>query len=94
MAIGVIGGRTSASSALLILMASTPLWADEPMTGYPVEPISFEKVQLADEFWLPRLRTQRRVLVPFAFEQTSKALHDHELAARVIAGGDPRRLPG
>ena len=34
----------------------------------PVEaltPVTFEKVTLEDEFWLPRLKTQKETLVPF-----------------------------
>lgn len=29
-------------------------------------PVSFEKVTLNDNFWLPRLQTQKKTLVPFS----------------------------
>ena len=35
----------------------------------PLTPVSFEKVTLQDEFWLPRLKTQKQTLVPFALEK-------------------------
>lgn len=62
--------------------------------GYPVEPASFETVTLADQFWLPRLQTQRRVLVPYSFQQTEQALDDLKVAAAVLAGKPPAELPG
>ncbi len=62
-------------------------------SGYPVEPVSFEKVTLADEFWLPRLKTQRASLVPYSFHQTEQALADLKVAAAILAGNHPEKLP-
>lgn len=39
-------------------------------------PISFEKVTLQDQFWLPRLKTQKQTLVPFALEKTEPAIEN------------------
>ncbi len=64
------------------------------VAGYPIEPVSFEKVTLADEFWLPRLQTQRTVLVPYSFQQTEGALADLKVAAATLAGKRPDNLPG
>jgi uncharacterized protein len=61
--------------------------------GYPLRPISFERVTLTDGFWLPRLQTQRRVLVPYAFRQTEEALNDLRAAAAVLAGRKPDKMP-
>lgn len=40
----------------------------------PLTPISFEEVTLQDEFWLPRLKTQKQTLVPFSLEKTEPAV--------------------
>lgn len=39
-------------------------------------PISFEQVTLQDQFWLPRLKTQKQTLVPFALEKTEPAIEN------------------
>jgi DUF1680 family protein len=61
--------------------------------GYDVRPVSFDEVTLEDDFWLPRLRIQRRVLVPHALERTSEALGDLKAAGEVLAGNPPAELP-
>ena len=38
---------------------------DEPLTQIP-----FQQVSLDDNFWLPRLKIQKEVLVPISFEKT------------------------
>jgi DUF1680 family protein len=50
-------------------------------------------VTLDDDFWLPRLQTQRDVLVPHSFRQTQQALDDLKAAAKVLAGETPKRRP-
>lgn len=61
--------------------------------GYEVRNVSFDQVTLEDDFWLPRLRTQRQVLVPHALERTSEALGDLVAAGEVLAGKAPAELP-
>ncbi|HEX6962704.1 MAG TPA: beta-L-arabinofuranosidase domain-containing protein, partial [Lacipirellula sp.] len=61
------------------------LAAQRMAPAYPLRPVSFERVTLTDAFWLPRLNTQRRVLVPYAFQQTEEALNDLRAAAAVLA---------
>ena len=39
-------------------------------------PITFEKVTLQDQFWLPRLKTQKQTLAPFALEKTEPAIEN------------------
>ncbi|MCA9240791.1 MAG: glycoside hydrolase family 127 protein, partial [Planctomycetales bacterium] len=54
--------------------------------GYRVRAVEFDQVRLTDDFWLPRLLTQRRVLIPYSFQQTHEALEDIEAAAKLLAG--------
>lgn len=69
------------------------LAAEAPHSGYALRPVTFERVTLADDFWLPRLQTQRRVLVPYSFRQTAKALGDLQAAAETLAGRRPADPP-
>ena len=39
-------------------------------------PVTFEKVTLEDEFWLPRLKTQKETLVPFSLEKTEPVVEN------------------
>ena len=36
---------------------------------YPVRPVPFTAVHLTDQFWAPKIETNRSVSIPFAFEQ-------------------------
>ncbi len=40
-----------------------------PKRDYPVQPVSFNAVHIADRFWSPRLETNRTVTIPFALEK-------------------------
>lgn len=52
----------------LVACGSTAAGADEH-GGYPIRPVPFTAVQVADEFWLPRLETNRTVTIPYAFDK-------------------------
>ncbi len=38
-------------------------------TDYPVQPVPFTAVHLNDQFWAPKIETNRSVSIPFAFQQ-------------------------
>lgn len=78
--------RQLAVFACLLTIVSSPYALQAAPPGYPLQPVSFERVTLTDEFWLPRLQTQRRALLPHAFRQTAPALAGLRAAARVLAG--------
>ncbi len=40
-----------------------------PKSDYPVQPVPFTAVHLQDEFWIPRIETNRAVTIPYAFAQ-------------------------
>jgi uncharacterized protein len=57
------------------------------LTGHgSIEPIPFHEVEMTSEFWRPRLITQRKVLVPFAFEKTEPGVAHLQAAADFLAG--------
>lgn len=57
-----------------------------------LKPVVFNEVTLEDEFWLPRLQTQKKVLVPFALEKTKPAVENLRKTANYLKG-IPDELP-
>lgn len=39
---------------------------DKVESDYPIAPITFNHIKLDDQFWLPRLKVQRKETIPFA----------------------------
>jgi len=56
---------------------------------YPCQPVAFTSVHIDDQFWLPRLETNRRVTIPFAFEQCVETgrIKNFEIASGSVEGG-------
>lgn len=48
----------------------------KPPRDYPVTPVPFNHVELNDDFWRPRLETQKRTTLPFALEKTERAVEN------------------
>src|SRR5690554_7997242 len=57
-----------------------------------LNPVSFNEVKLEDNFWLPRLHTQKEVLVPFALDKTKPAVENLQRTANFLKG-IPDELP-
>ena len=55
-------------------------------------PVSFEKVTLNDNFWLPRLQTQKKTLVPFALGKTETAVENLRRTAAYLRGEKCEKL--
>jgi DUF1680 family protein len=51
---------------------------------YPITPVPFTQVQVADAFWLPRIETNRTVTLPFLFQKNEETGRLDNFA---IAGG-------
>ena len=39
---------------------------------YPIQPITFTKVKIGDNFWQPRLETNRTITIPYAFKMNEE----------------------
>lgn len=86
-------------SACLLVISALPARAADPAQGgdYPLKPVPFNEVEMTSDFWRPRLETQRKTLVPFAFERTQpgvehlQAARDH-LAGKTVDGHRPHRF--
>jgi len=54
------------------------------MKDYPIEAIPFTDVKITDEFWQPRIETNRKVTIPYAFKKCEETGRIDNFA---IAGG-------
>ena len=54
---------------LLTLFSSFVAAGVESQKDYPIKPVAFTDVRIEDEFWVPRLETNRKVSIPYAFKQ-------------------------
>jgi len=68
--------RIQVSMALLlslgIVQSLSVAEQGKPARDYHVTPVPFNRVQVADGFWTPRLDASRTVTIPYAFEQCEK----------------------
>ena len=39
---------------------------------YPIQPVSFTRVKVTDQFWAPRMEQNQRVTIPIAIDQCYK----------------------
>jgi DUF1680 family protein len=61
----------------------------QPATGdYPYKPVKFSDVKVEDDFWSPRIETNRTVTIPFAFNKCKETgrLKNFEVAGLVNSG--------
>ena len=69
-----------------------------PPRDYPIKPVPFTAVHLNDVFWAPRIETNRKVTIPFAFqkcEETGRVanfVHAAEALRGKISDND-RKIP-
>ncbi|MFW6140369.1 MAG: beta-L-arabinofuranosidase domain-containing protein [Acidobacteriota bacterium] len=56
---------------------------------YPIQPVSFTQVHINDDFWSSRIETNRKVTIPYAFEQCEETgrIDNFRIAAGMKSGG-------
>jgi DUF1680 family protein len=71
------------------IIFSCTMCAQKPQSDYPVKPVPFTDVQFSDDFWLPRMETNRKVTIPYAFEQCKETgrIKNFEIAGGTAEGG-------
>ena len=69
---------------ILIIMVSIIKVSAQSEKDYPFVPVPFTKVSINDEFWGPRILTNRRVTIPDTFEKSEETGRIKNFA---IAGG-------
>jgi DUF1680 family protein len=69
-----------------------------PAKDYPVKPVPFTSVHFNDVFWAPRIETNRKVTIPFAFEKCEQTgrVDNFERAAQALRGDSltNKKAPG
>jgi DUF1680 family protein len=58
--------------------------AQVAMKGYPIVPVPINRVELTDNFWLPKIKTVQKVTIPFGFNKSDK---EGRMDNFLIAGG-------
>ena len=69
-------------SVIIILLASCS--TNNKISDYPVKPVPFTDVQFTDNFWLPRLDTNRIITIPYDFQKCEETDRLNNFA---VAGG-------
>jgi uncharacterized protein len=77
-------------SALLALSCSHQVNKE-----YPIQPVPFTRVHIEDQFWAPRIETNRAVTIPHAFAQSEKTgrIANFALAGGLIQGKQQGTFP-
>ncbi|MDX1942682.1 MAG: glycoside hydrolase family 127 protein [Saprospiraceae bacterium] len=60
----------------------------EQYQDYPITPVPFSKVQIKDNFWAPKIRTNHDVTIPIAYEQSKKTgrIDNFKIAGGLMEG--------
>ncbi|MBE0460760.1 MAG: glycoside hydrolase family 127 protein [Candidatus Aminicenantes bacterium] len=65
--------RVKASVILLLAVFALSLSCTKKVQeDYPIKPVAFTEVKVSDNFWMPRMETNRKVTIPFAFEKSEE----------------------
>ncbi len=57
-------------AGLLIAFVPLVVAAQATQSDYPITPVPFTQVAISDDFWQPRLETNREVTIPYTFEKS------------------------
>ena len=74
--------------SIILLCCSSISFAQHTSKDYPISPVDFTHVSIDDQFWKPRIETNRNITIPFAFgmcEETGR-VENFELAGGLTEG--------
>ncbi|HPR89330.1 MAG TPA: glycoside hydrolase family 127 protein [bacterium] len=76
---------------VLLLLAC----AQQQTRDYPIQPVPFTRVHIEDQFWAPRIETNRTVTIPHAFAESAKTgrIANFALAGGLIQGQQQGQYP-
>ena len=77
---------TASALTAALVSCSQPATTDVAPYEGTITQIPFQKVSLDDSFWLPRLETQKKTLVPFSLEKTSYAVENLRRVGAYLRG--------
>ena len=76
--------------AAMVFMSCSKSLIEKPAEA--LKPVSFEKVTLQDEFWLPRLELQKETLIPFSFGKMEPAVENIRRIGEYLKTGKEQPL--
>ena len=78
----------SKAVCISVLLLSCFSCQRQSRVDYPYQPVTFTSVHFSDNFWLPRLETNRKVTIPFALDQCEETgrLKNFEIAGGAAEG--------
>ena len=79
-------------SLIVVICSCSNVDTNPKISSETLIPVPFQEVTLNDSFWLPRLKTQKKTLVPFALEKTQPAVDNLRKTANFLKG-IPDELP-
>ena len=92
------GSRIFIGALFFTLAFKSFAGAGPKLQDYPFKPVPFTAVHLTDQFWAPRLETNRTVTIPYAFGKCEESgrMYNFERAAAVLRGENvsDRKPPG
>ena len=72
------------TAALTLTLLALSCQAPREKRDYPCRPVPFTGVHCRDDFWLPRIETNRRITIPYAFDKCEET---RRIANFAVAGG-------
>jgi len=69
---------------IIVIISAFSALAAQTKKDYPLQPVPFTRVAVADAFWLPRIETNRTVTIPFILKKNEETGRIDNFA---IAGG-------
>ena len=75
-------------SYLIVTSCSQPA-SEKPVSGYPISPVSFQSVEVLDDFWSKKIKTNHDVTIPIAVQksQESGRIKNFKIAGGLAEGG-------
>ena len=75
-------------SISLIFLVFTACKKSGTQKDYPFQPINFTEVHITDQFWAPRMETNQKITIPYAFQQCEETgrIKNFEEAVSVRTG--------
>jgi DUF1680 family protein len=81
--------KTALSLFLLVFLLTWACKKEPVVRDYPIQPLPFTSVKVADSFWLPRIETNRTMTIPFAFRKSEETgrISNFAVAGKLKTGG-------
>jgi len=74
--------------SVLVFCSVSVFFSENSKKDYPIKPVLFTKVKLTDNFWAPRILTDKKVTIPLAFRKATETgrIKNFEIAGKIESG--------